>query len=84
VKYAKEFYDETEFYGGDEDLLNHQQKIVKVRKEHYCCNCGKIIEVGKSSLCETGFLDGQPQRAYTCVDCLDKWLDEIYDDGESE
>jgi hypothetical protein len=79
VKYLKEDYEQTEFYGPDEDLLNHQQKIVKTRKDHKCCQCQKTIKPSENALRETGFIDNQPVSAYTCIDCCDKWLDEIND-----
>lgn len=77
MKYAKEVYEQTEFYGADEDMSGHTQKVVKVRKEHKCCNCQKTIEIGEYALMEKCFLDGQPQNAYTCIECCDKWLDEV-------
>lgn len=36
MKYDKLVYEETEFYGADEDLLSHEQKVVKVRKDRNC------------------------------------------------
>lgn len=80
MKHAKEVYENTEFYGMDEDLSNYKQKIVKVRKQHDCCQCQAIMKIGDNALCETGFLDGNPVRAYTCIACCDKWIAEI--DGE--
>lgn len=77
MKYSKEDYKQTEFYGADESIDNHQQKIVKVRKDHKCCNCGKVINIGEEALHESCFCDG-PQHAYTCISCCDKWLDEVY------
>lgn len=82
VKYDKVVYEETEFYGVDEDLLSHEQKVVKVRKNHNCCQCRNEIKAGTNALCETGFLYSEPVRAYTCIDCCDKWLDEIH--GEED
>lgn len=77
MKYTKEVYEETEFYAPDEDISCHIQKIVKVRKEHKCRSCQKDIKAGENALCEKGFIDGQPHSAYTCIDCCDKWLDEV-------
>ncbi len=84
MKYAKEVYEDFDFYGSDEDITNHKQKIVKVRKQHSCCQCEKYIEVSDNALCETGFLDGMPARAYTCIDCCDKWIAETADGEEAE
>lgn len=84
MKYSKDVYEDTEFYGADDEISNHKQKVVKVRKNYNCCQCQNEIKVGDNALCETGFFDGNPCRAYTCIACCDKWLDEIYDEeGES-
>jgi len=77
MKYAKEIYEYSEFYGADEDIVNHKQKIVKIRKQQMCCQCEKSVEVGDNALCETGFMDSAPVRAYTCINCCDKWIAEI-------
>ena len=77
MKYAKETYEQTEFYGADEAISDHVQKIAKVRLKHTCYNCQKVIEVGENALVERCFMDGQPQSAYTCIGCCDKWLDDI-------
>lgn len=79
MKYKKEIYEETEFYSSDDEIINHKQKIVKVRKDHDCCQCQKSIQKNDYALCETGFLDGIPVSVYTCIECCDKWLDEIED-----
>lgn len=77
MKYQLSEYMETEFYMGDEEILNHQQKVVKVRKAHRCVSCQKEIQKGENALYESGFMDAQPVSCYTCIDCCDKWLDEI-------
>lgn len=71
MKYSKVVYETTDFYCPDEEEKLHKQKIVKVRKEHQCCNCGE------NALHESCFLDGFPVHAYTCISCCDNWLDEI-------
>lgn len=76
MKYPKSAYIETEFYMGDEDIQNYQQKIVKTKKSHLCCSCQKEIKQGEEALRETGFLDNRPVSSYTCIECCDKWLDE--------
>jgi hypothetical protein len=85
MKYDKSEYEEAEFYGCEEDgVENHQQKLVKCVKPHTCVSCQKEIQKGENALRETGFMpfDG-PVSCYTCIPCLDKWLDEINGD-ESE
>ncbi len=82
MKYQISDYEETEFFGADEDLLNHKQKVVKVRKEHTCFSCQKEIPKGEQALRETGFLDEGPVSSYMCISCCDKWLNVI--NGEEE
>ena len=77
MKYEKELYENTEFYGMEEEIENHQQKIVKCRKPHKCVDCQDMIIIGEQALRETGFLEGMPVSAYTCISCCDKWLDEL-------
>jgi hypothetical protein len=49
---------------------------VRCRKPHKCANCQKQIEIGDYALAESGFMDGKPVRCYTCLPCIDEWLDE--------
>jgi len=85
MKYKPEDYSiaDTGFYGlADEDINHYQEKLVKCRKVHTCMNCENEIPAGAYAIRETGFMDGTPVSAYTCIDCMDKWLDEI--NGEDE
>lgn len=77
MKYKTEDYLDSGFYSGDEDLENHKENIVKCRKPHECMGgCGKEIKVGENALLETGFLDGKPVSCYTCLPCIEAWLEE--------
>lgn len=76
MKYDKELYIDSGYYGADEDIENHTEKIVKCRKSHNCVSCQKEIKVGEQALYESGFLYGEPVSAYTCLDCIEKWLEE--------
>ena len=76
MKYDKELYLDSGFYGLDEDIENHKEKIVKCRKLHSCVSCQKEIKVGEQALYESGFLDGEPVAAYTCITCIEEWLEE--------
>lgn len=82
MKYPLNEYLENDFYFGEEDIQNHQQKVVKVRKPHTCCNCQKEIHKGENALYESGFMDGQPVSCYTCIPCCDAMLDEILEEDE--
>ena len=80
MKYNPEDYSlqDTMFYGFDEtEIENYKEKLVKCRKSHKCNSCEKEIKPGERAIRESGFMDGEPIYAYTCTDCMDKWLDEI-------
>lgn len=79
MKYDKELYLDSGFYGGDfgDDITCHKEKIVKCRKPHECLGgCGNEIKVGEYALRETGFMDGEPVSCYTCLPCIEEWLEE--------
>ena len=78
MKYNKELYIDSEFYGGDfgDDIENHKEKVVKCRKTHKCAVCEQLIDIGEHALYESGFMDGKPVSVYTCLECIEKWLEE--------
>jgi hypothetical protein len=84
MKYNKEDYsiENNGFYGlCDEDIECYNEKLVKCRKEHDCMGgCNKSIKKGEYAIRETGFMDGRPISSYTCVKCIEGWLDEINSD----
>ena len=76
MKYEKERYLYTGFYAGDEDVQAATEKVVKCRKSHKCAACQKEIPPGEHALLETGFLDGEPVSCYTCLPCIEEWIEE--------
>lgn len=76
MNYDKELYLDTGIYGIDEDVENHKEKIVKCRKSHKCVSCDRTIKKEEMALYESGFLDGYPVHAYTCIKCLEEWMEE--------
>ena len=48
LKYPKELYTGSGFFGGDMDCeyTNESEKLVKCRKSHKCVNCQKRINIG--------------------------------------
>jgi hypothetical protein len=77
MKYKPEDYIDSGFYSGDEEIENHKEKIVKCRKPHECMGgCGNEIKSGEHALLETGFQDGKPVSCYTCLPCIEAWLEE--------
>ena len=79
MKYTEKEYIESGFYSDDsESIENYKAKIVKCRKPHKCLGgCDTEIQIGEHAYCEKGFMDGNPVSCYTCIPCLDAWLDEI-------
>jgi len=79
MKYKTEDYIESGFYGTDDtEIESYKSKVVKCRKPHFCGGgCNIEIQPKDYALRETGFMDGEPISAYTCLPCLDKWLDDI-------
>jgi hypothetical protein len=76
MKYDKAKYIDSGFYGIDEDIENRKEKIVKCRKPHKCASCEKDIAIGQQALYESGFMDGEPVSCYTCLECIEEWLEE--------
>jgi hypothetical protein len=38
--------------------------------------CEKEIQIGDHALLEKGFMDGKPVSSYTCLPCIEVWLEE--------
>ena len=77
AKIGRKNDENADFYYGEEDILNYKSKVVKTRKSHKCVNCQNEVAKGENMLRESGFMDGEPVSCYTCLDCLDEWLDEL-------
>lgn len=80
MKYSIEDYINCDFYGGDMDynIESYKSRVVRCRKPHKCMGgCNTTINPGEHALLETGFVDGQPISFYTCIPCLDSWIEEI-------
>lgn len=77
MKYELEDYLYSGFYSDmDDDIENKKEKIVKCRKPHKCMGCEKEIANREHALLETGFMDGKPVSSYTCLPCIEAWLEE--------
>lgn len=76
MKYPKELYTESGFYGGDEEIENYTEKVVKCRKSHKCSGCQKEIQDGEEAVVESGFMGGHPVSNYICLPCIEGWLEE--------
>lgn len=86
MKYKPEDYINSGFYSDmDDDIENKTEKIVKCRKPHKCMGgCEKEIQIGEHALLEKGFVDGKPVSCYTCLPCIESWLEESGQVGLNE
>ena len=76
MKYDKSAYIGSQIYGwGDGEAKIYSERIVKCRKTHTCYACYKEIEIGEQAICEKGFMDGEPSSSYTCIKCIEDWLE---------
>jgi hypothetical protein len=80
MKYKPEDYINSGYYGVEDDgVTYHKEKLVKCRTSHKCLGgCDSEIKPGEYALLESGFMDGEPVSCYTCLPCIDKWLDELH------
>lgn len=78
MKYDEELYIDSGIYGYEEEGIScRKEKIVKCRKSHKCMGgCGKEISKGEQAVNESGFLDGKAVSCYTCLECIEEWLEE--------
>jgi len=83
MKFTDDVYLNNDPFSGsdrDVDIRCHTFKIVKVRKTHPCFLADLIgnkpheIPIGKKAKYDSALVDGEWERYYTCLDCMDKWL----------
>lgn len=76
MKYPREVYSALDMYGDSCDISAYTDKVVKCRKEHKCATCERTISKGQFAISESGFLDGEPVSAYTCIECAESLIEE--------
>jgi len=76
MKYSKDMYIYSGFFGGYEAMKCNTENLVKCRKERTCDACNKTINIGDYALHESGFLYGEPVSTYACLECVEEWLEE--------
>lgn len=80
MKYTPQEYVDCGFYSPGENETNYSSKVVKIRKERICAaSFGKAHTIAKGdyALREVCILEGDGwQSAWTCLKCLDQWIDE--------
>lgn len=71
---------DTMFGQGDADVRLHTVRVSKIRKPRTCmCPCAgpdhaHEIKIGSRSIVERAIVDGEWRSAYTCLPCLDAWV----------
>jgi hypothetical protein len=82
-KYPDSKYLEAELFDdGDAEVRCMTRKIVVTRKEHRCAFADAItkphdIPVGTRAIRESAIVEGAWGSAYSCLTCVDKWLDHL-------
>jgi hypothetical protein len=84
MKYPEEDYIKYDPYLDECEVVCHQVKLVKTRKEHECmlsynvCEPPHIIPVGSIARFDKAMVDGEFGQYYSCLNCMDKYLDGCY------
>ena len=79
MKYPEEMYIDSQIFSGDMDgsESNFEEKIVKTRKPHNCCVCGKEFPSGEKMLMQKAVVEGMGWcNCYICLPCVEHWLEE--------
>lgn len=76
MKYELGLYVDSGFHTDSEEISAYVEKVVKCRKPHICSHCQKQIDVSEFAVRESGFMEGEPVSAYTCINCIEEWLEE--------
>lgn len=77
MKYPEEKYIGSQIFAGDESEINFTEKVVKIRKLHECCICGKEVSKGEKMLIQRAIVEDMGWcSCYICLPCIEKWLEE--------
>jgi hypothetical protein len=87
MKYKKEVYLKWNPFSDvdrDVDIKVYSWKMVKTRKLHNCClaelignNAYHEIPIGELVMKEHAVVEGEWGSTYSCLNCMDKWLEEL-------
>lgn len=78
MKYTKEQYLNCNYYEITSEEINHKNNVVKSRKERTCVICRNKYPAGTWLYFESCILEGTGRvSSYTCLNCLDQWIDQI-------
>lgn len=79
MKYPKEMYLDSQIFAGDMDGSEafFSEKVVKTRRSHVCCVCGKEIEKYSNAVYQSAIIKGEGWcGCYICLPCVESWLEE--------
>lgn len=79
MKYPEEMYIDSQIFSGDIDSSesNFTEKVVKIRKSHKCCVCGKEVQKGEKMLMQKAVIQDMGWcSCYICLPCVEQWLEE--------
>ena len=79
MKYSEEMYIGSQIFEGDREgsESNFSEKIVKTKKNHNCCVCGKDISSGTKMLMQKAVVQDMGWcSCYICLPCVENWLEE--------
>lgn len=77
MKYPEEKYIGSQIFAGDEFESNFTEKVVKIRKSHKCCVCGKEVSKGEKMLMQRAIVKDMGWcSCYICLPCIKKCLEE--------
>lgn len=82
-RYTENLYLSFDPFEGDRDvdIRNKTVRIVKTRKPHPCVTVlsqeQHTIEPGSRARYEKAIVDGRWCSYYVCIDCMNRWLDDL-------
>lgn len=81
MKYSSDVYEYWNPFEGDmdTDVRCETRKIVNTRTPHECTLGEEFHEIkpGTMAMVDIAIVDGKWCSQYFCIDCVDKWLEEI-------
>ncbi len=79
MRHTKEFYEAIDLSGEerDTDIRNKKQKLVTTKKNHQCSFCNGAFNKGTQMVYESAIIDGFPESCYTCIECVDKYAEDM-------
>ena len=93
MKYSQDTYLKYNPYQDECEVLYHNIKLVKTRKEHDCMLAFNLmhdpmknvkphkIPSGNIARLDSAMVEGEWGKSYACINCMDKYLEDVVDNG---